>query len=114
MSRCVTETREEAHYPHNNLDALVVSVRSSCSHLAFVRHCMGRYTFTYEFAGKRRTEQGGPACDDVFVEPGEAVRVHDVSPDLNYVDWDFRWAACTGDRNKSAQEHPCYFAVPQQ
>ena len=104
LSRCVTETREERwYYDDGELHTLLTN---SCPSLVFVRHCVGPHLF--DLSPGRPLEDPGH-CVDRWIEPGETQPGTFALYPWEFLDWDFRWAACAGGLTKSAQEHPCYF-----
>ena len=104
LSRCVTETREERwYYDDGELHTLLTN---SCPSLVFVRHCVGPHLF--DLSPGRPLEDPGH-CVDRWIEPGQTQPGTFALYPWEFLDWDFRWAACAGGLTKSAQEHPCYF-----
>ena len=104
LSGCITETREERWYYDDG--ELHTSLTNSCPSLVFVRYCVGPHLI--ELSPGRLLEDPGH-CVDRWIEPGETQPGSFAVHPWEFLDWDFRWAACAGGLAKSAQEHPCYF-----
>ena len=105
LSRCITETREESWNAQDG-ELLQTLLTNSCPSLVFVRYCVGPHLI--ELSPGRLLEDPGH-CVDRWIEPGETQPGTFALYPWEFLDWDFRWAACAGGLTKSAQEHPCYF-----
>lgn len=112
LTHCVTETREEIPYNDYFYTAATLKtlLTNSCPSWVFVRHCVGPHLY-YPYPDDRSSlDQQDPWCVDKFLEPGgSATGATAYLAGLKFLDWDFRWAACAGDRNREPREHTCYF-----
>ena len=96
FSQCIAEVRRV----DEERGMMFVRIESTCKELAFVRFCL--LSYFDPMVGSRMPA----SCTDRFIEPGEGTRVTVLTTSM---DWRTSWKACAGDRDRSAEEHECYW-----